>query len=124
MTTSFAVVTLDNDQRQKPYIFECPQWELKKGDSVIVDTCFGEQKGKVIAVKDYTRDEDVELINALNRSRKIKRVLAKYRIEYSEFKDYYSELDKEIEAEQKAREEALAKKAAEEAEEANEEVAE
>ncbi len=114
MTTAFAIVTLDNDQKQKPYIFECPRWRLEKGDNVIVDTCFGEQKGKVIAVKDYAPDEDVEFINALNRNRKIKRVLMKYTLEYNDYADYYRDLDEKIETEQKAREETPANAAAEE----------
>lgn len=112
MPTAFAIVTLDNDQRQKPYIFECPQWKLHKGDNVIVDTSFGEQKGKVIAVENFAQDEEVEFINVLNRNRKIKRVLMKYEIEYSNFAEYYRERDEE-EAKQKA-EETLAKKSEEE----------
>ena len=59
MTTSLAVITLNQDQRQKPFIFECPNWELKKGDNVIVDTVFGQQEGKVVAVKNYADDDDI-----------------------------------------------------------------
>lgn len=108
---SFAVVTLNDDQRQKPFIFECPNWELRKGDNVIVDTIFGQQEGKVVAVKNYANDEDLALINALNKNRPIKRVLAKFTIDYKKFADYYREQE---EKEQKAREEALANAAAEE----------
>ena len=108
---SFAVVTLNDDQRQKPFIFECPNWELRKGDNVIVDTCFGEQKGKVVAVKNYATDEDLALINALNKNRPIKRVLAKFTIDYKKFAGYYR---KQEEKEQKAREETPANEEAEE----------
>lgn len=124
MTTSFAVVILNEDHRQKPFIFECPNWELKKGDNVIVDTAFGHKEGEVIAIKNYAHEEDIEFINALNKNRPIKRVLTKFEISYTKFDDYYKKQDEKMAAEQKAREEALAKKAAEEAEEANEEVAE
>ena len=124
MTTSFAVVILNEDHRQKPFIFECPNWELKKGDNVIVETVLGETEGKVIAVKNYAHEEDIDFINALNRDRRIKRVLAKFEITYNKFDGYYKKHDEKMAAEQKAREEALAKKAAEEAEEANEEVTE
>lgn len=117
MTTSLAVITLNEDQHQKPYIFECPNWELKKGDNVIVETVLGQFKGKVVAVKNYAHEEDIDFINALNKNRTLKRVLAKYEITYTKFDDYYKKLDEKIAAEQKAREEALAKKAAEEAEE-------
>ena len=117
MTTSLAVITLNEDQRQKPFIFECPNWELKKGDNVIVETALGQVEGKVIAVKNYAHEEDIELINALNKNRRIKRVLAKFEITYTKFDDYYKKLDEKIAAEQKAREKALAKEAAEEAEE-------
>lgn len=91
MTTSLAVITLNEDQRQKPFIFECPNWELKKGDNVIVDTVFGQQEGKVVAVKNYVDDEDLEFINALNKNRPIKKVLAKFTINYKKFTDYYRE---------------------------------
>ena len=117
MTTSLAVITLNEDHRQKPFIFECPNWELKKGDNVIVETALGQVEGKVIAVKNYAHEEDIELINALNKNRRIKRVLAKFEITYTKFDDYYKKLDEKIAAEQKAREKALAKEAAEEAEE-------
>lgn len=125
MTTSLAVVTLNEDQRQKPFIFECPNWELKKGDNVIVETVLGQSEGKVIAVKNYAHEEDIDFINALNKNRTLKRVLAKYEITYTKFDDYYKKHDERMAAEQKAREEALAKKEAEDfANEEAEEVAE
>lgn len=114
MTTSLAVITLNEDQRQKPFIFECPSWELKKGDNVIVETALGQVEGKVIAVKNYADEEDIELINALNKNRRIKRVLAKFEITYTKFDEYYKKLDEKMAAEQKAKEEAIAKAAAEE----------
>lgn len=114
MTTSLAVITLNEDQRQKPFIFECPNWELKKGDNVIVETVFGKAEGKVIAVKNYAHEEDIDLINALNKNRRIKRVLAKFEITYTKFDEYYKKLDEKIAAEQKAKEKALANAAAEE----------
>lgn len=112
--TSLAVITLNEDQSQKPFIFECPNWELKKGDNVIVDTVFGQQEGKVVSVKDYVNDEDLDFINALNKNRRIKRVLAKFEIKYTKFDDYYKKLDEKISAEQKAKEEAITNAAAEE----------
>lgn len=116
MRTSFAVVTINEDQRQKPFIFECPNWELEKGDNVIVDTVFGQQEGKVIAVKNYVDDDDIALINALNKNRRIKRVLAKFEISYTKFDEYYKTLDEKMKmaAELKAKEEAQAKATAEE----------
>lgn len=114
MTTSLAVITLNQDQRQKPFIFECPNWELKKGDNVIVDTVFGQQEGKVVAVKNYADDDDIALINALNKNRRIKRVLAKFEITYTKFYEYYKTIDEKMAAEQKAKEEAQAKATAEE----------
>ena len=114
MTTSLAVITLNQDQRQKPFIFECPNWEPKKGDNVIVDTVFGQQEGKVVAVKNYADDDDIALINALNKNRRIKRVLAKFEITYTKFDEYYKTIDEKMAAEQKAKEEAQAKATAEE----------
>lgn len=95
MAISLAVITLNEDQRQKPFIFECPNWELKKGDNVIVDTVFGQQEGKVVAVKNYATDEDLEFINALNKNRPIKKVLAKFTINYKKFADYYREQEEQ-----------------------------
>lgn len=114
MTTSLAVITLNEDQRQKPFIFECPNWELKKGDNVIVETVLGQFKGKVIAVKNYAHEEDIDFINALNKNRTLKRVLAKFEITYTKFDEYYKKLDEKIAAEQKAREEAPANAVTEE----------
>ena len=102
MTTSLAVITLNEDQHQKPFIFECPNWELEKGDNVIVDTIFGQQEGKVVAVKNYVDDEYLEFINALNKNRPIKKVLAKFTINYKKFADYYREQEEQEEQERKA----------------------
>ena len=44
---------------------------IKKGDNVIVETALGQVEGKVIAVKNYALEEDIELINALNKNRRI-----------------------------------------------------
>lgn len=108
MRTSFAVVTLNEDQSQKPFIFECPNWELEKGDNVIVDTIFGQQEGKVVAVKNYADDEDIAFINALNKNRPIKKVLAKFTIDYKKFAGYYKEQEEQEEKERKAAAEEVA----------------
>lgn len=91
---SYVLVTLDDDQRKKPFVFECPRYRLEKGDKVIVDTCFGEQKGRVIAVKSYPDERDTEFINAWNKNRPIKRVLMKYSINYTKF-DYHEDEEEE-----------------------------
>lgn len=91
---AYALVTLDEDQRKEPYVFECPNWELRKGDNVIVDTCYGEKKGHVIAVKDYPNEKDIAFINAWNKNRPLKRVLMKYSINYTKF-DYHEDEEEE-----------------------------
>lgn len=73
---SFAVCILTEDTNNTPYLFECPTWTLKVGDWVRVETCKGNKGATVIAVLDYADGRTEIFLNALNKGRKVKRVLS------------------------------------------------
>ena len=83
-------VVCKHDGNSKKYMFYAPAFsDIKKGDGVLVDTKFGEQKATVLAVC-TTSDDDVErILRVLTgaEDKPIKRVIGKYnfsKFDYSE----------------------------------------
>ena len=76
------LVTIDEDTRKKPYLFECPKYALAEDDKVIVDTEHGLKCAHVVRVLNYMSEDTRIFINMMNENRPLKRVV--YAIEERE----------------------------------------
>ena len=77
------LVTIDEDARKKPYLFECPKYALAEDDKVIVDTEHGLKHAHVVRVLNYILGKDTRIfINMMNENRPLKRVV--YAVEVRE----------------------------------------
>ena len=79
---AFVLVTIDEDTRKKPYLFECPKYALAEDDKVIVDTEHGLKCARVVRVLNYMSEDTRIFINMMNENRPLKRVV--YAIEERE----------------------------------------
>lgn len=95
------VLVKHHETDYETYMFQAPRWsDLKKGDEVIVETCIGEQKAKVIdsytISTDYNEEEFNFILTASKAKLPLKKVLKK--VEYHEYS--YPEPEEVEEAEE------------------------
>ena len=69
------LVTIDEDTRKKPYLFECPKYALAEDDKVIVDTEHGLKQAHVVRVLNYMSEDTKTFVNMMNKNRPLKRVI-------------------------------------------------
>lgn len=75
--TTYALCILKEDKNGKPYIFECPKYELEVDDWVKVETCNGVKEATVIAVLDYADESTEAFLHAFAQRPQFKKVISK-----------------------------------------------
>lgn len=77
------VAVKHKDEHNRCFLFEAPRFcGLKVGETVLVDTQYGEDIGKVVAVEEYvqTNSEIYEfIIKAMGATEPLKRIVGRYK---------------------------------------------